>query len=88
MYLGSYLSFGERFIIYVHVVHRTSDEVRRFRAFKERLAQDPVLLEEYCACKRRIIAEGVTDTDDYAVRKRPFFHKILGRDYALGKADA
>ncbi|HEV8072880.1 MAG TPA: GrpB family protein, partial [Opitutaceae bacterium] len=63
--------------------HRASDEVRRFRTFKERLMQHPELVTQYCACKRQIVTERVMDTDDYAVRKRPFIHKALGHDYPL-----
>jgi GrpB-like predicted nucleotidyltransferase (UPF0157 family) len=77
MYLGSYHWLDEPFLIYVHVVDRESNEVCRFRMFKERLLQDPSLLREYCACKRQILAEGITDTDDYAVRKWPFIRKVL-----------
>ena len=83
MFLGTYRWLDEPFLIYIHVIHRASDEVRRYRMFKERLMQNPDLLREYCACKRKILTEGVTDTDDYAVRKRPFIHKALGQEYAL-----
>ncbi len=83
MYLGRFDCFAERFLVYVHVVHRASDEVRRFRTFKERLTQSPALLAEYCACKRQLVTDGVADTDDYAVRKRPFIHKVLGNQHGL-----
>ncbi len=86
MYLGLYRCKGEPFLIYVHVVHRASDEVRRFCTFKARLLQNPDLIAEYCSCKRQIIAEGITDTDTYAVRKRAFMHKVLGDDHALEQA--
>jgi GrpB-like predicted nucleotidyltransferase (UPF0157 family) len=88
MYLGSYQWDNESFLIYVHVVHKASDEVRRFRLFKERLMTDARLLDEYCECKKRIILNGVSDTDEYAVQKRPFLHKALGREHALKDPNA
>ena len=86
MYLGLYHWNDEPFLIYVHVVHHASDEVRRFRTFKERLMQHPELVKKYCACKRQIITAGATDTDDYAVRKRSFIHQALGLEHLLKKA--
>jgi GrpB-like predicted nucleotidyltransferase (UPF0157 family) len=83
MFLGSYRWLDEPFLIYIHVIDGASDEVRRYRVFKERLMQNPDRLWEYCACKRQIVTEGVRDTDDYAVRKRPFIHKALGQEYGL-----
>jgi len=87
MLLGWYRWLDDPFLIYIHVVHRASDEVRRFRMFKERLMQNPDLLREYCACKRQIVMQGVVDTDDYAVRKRPFIHKVLGQEQALNQSE-
>jgi GrpB-like predicted nucleotidyltransferase (UPF0157 family) len=86
MYLGLYRWFNEPFLIYIHVIHRASDEVRRFRTFKERLMQHPELLTQYCAYKRQIVTEGIMNTDDYAVLKRPFIHQALGDDYVLKEA--
>lgn len=83
MYLGWFSHGGTEFLLYIHVVASTSDEVRRFRTFKERLLGSPALLAEYCETKRAIIAGGVTDTDVYAAQKRPFMHKALGADHAL-----
>jgi hypothetical protein len=48
--------------------------------------QHPELLTQYCAYKRQIVTEGVMNTDDYAVRKRPFIHQALGDDYMLKEA--
>jgi GrpB-like predicted nucleotidyltransferase (UPF0157 family) len=87
MYLGFYRWSGDRFLVYVHVVHQASDEVQRFRTFKARLLQSPDLIAEYCSCKRRIIADGITDTDCYAVRKRAFIHKVLGDDRVLARKE-
>jgi GrpB-like predicted nucleotidyltransferase (UPF0157 family) len=83
MYLGSYRHLGQPFLVYVHVVRSTSDEVRRFREFRDLLSVRPDLVAEYCRVKREILSNGVTDTDEYAVRKRPFMHKALGASHTL-----
>jgi len=83
MYLGVYRWNAEPVLVYVHVVHQAADEVRRFRTFRERLRGDRSLVEEYGRVKQGIIAGGVTDTDDYAVAKRAFMHRVLGDDHAL-----
>lgn len=57
----------------------------RFRLFRDRLSSDAGLLAAYCEVKRRIISDGVTDTDEYAVRKRQIVHQILGADHQLKK---
>jgi GrpB-like predicted nucleotidyltransferase (UPF0157 family) len=88
MFLGWYRYLGEPFLIYVHVVCRSSDEVRRFREFKHVLGSSAELVVEYCQLKRLILASGITDTDDYAVRKRSFFRRALGVAHALVDIDA
>lgn len=88
MFLGSYRWLDGPFIIYIHVVHHSSNEVRRFRMFREILMQNPNVLREYCARKRQIVIEGIRDTDDYAVRKRSIIHKVLGDEYALKNTGA
>ncbi len=69
--------------MYVHIVSESSDEVRRFRLFRDRLSADPALVAVYCEVKRSIIEDGVIDTDEYAVRKRQIVHRILGTDHQL-----
>lgn len=86
MYLGSYNCDLEVFLIYVHVIHNASDEVRRFRAFVTHLSESPELVAEYCECKRNIVSSGVTDTDEYAIQKRPFIHKALGTHNTLKRS--
>jgi GrpB-like predicted nucleotidyltransferase (UPF0157 family) len=78
MYLGWYQHQDQPFMVYVHVVSRESDEVRRFRAFRDLLASRPDLVAEYCRLKQQIVAAGVTDTDEYKILKRPFMHRALG----------
>jgi GrpB-like predicted nucleotidyltransferase (UPF0157 family) len=87
MYLGWYLFKSQPFMIYVHVVRQTSDEARRFREFRDLLSHRPDLVAEYCRRKIQILSDGVTDTDEYAVRKRPFMHEALGEKYALKPED-
>jgi GrpB-like predicted nucleotidyltransferase (UPF0157 family) len=83
MYLGWYQFVGQEWLFYVHVVSASSDEVRRFRAFRDLLSRTPELVASYCSLKRSIIGLGVTDTDDYAVQKRDFFRTALGRQHEL-----
>jgi GrpB-like predicted nucleotidyltransferase (UPF0157 family) len=85
MFLGYYRYQGVRFLVYVHVLDRASDEVRRFRDFKAFMIGNPPLLAEYCRTKRQIIRDGVTDTNEYAVRKRPFMRQVLGAAHPLKK---
>ena len=88
MYLGWYRYFGEPFMVYVHVVPLVSDEVRRFRDFRNLLRDSPDLVVEYCNLKRQILSAGILDTDEYAVRKRPFMRRALGSRHALKAEDA
>ena len=85
MFFGNYRWKNDLFLIYVHIIHYESDEVRRFRTFKERLAANPELISEYCELKRKIVFAGQQDTDEYKLQKRPFMHKVLGADYILKK---
>jgi GrpB-like predicted nucleotidyltransferase (UPF0157 family) len=88
MYLGQYLFAGQPFLIYVHVVQHSSDEVRRFREFRDLLRGRPDLVAEYSGLKKQILASGVRDTDEYKVQKRPFMRKALGAGHALKGEDA
>ena len=85
MLLGNYEFQESRYLVYVHVLHFESDEIRRFRVFRDRLAGNKELISEYNEVKSRIISEGIFDTDHYAFRKRGSIHEILGEDYALKK---
>lgn len=76
------LKYGDSsFLVYVHIIHEASYEAVRFRIFRDRLCDDSELLSAYIAEKKRIILEGVTDTDTYAELKRPIMQRILGNDY-------
>ena len=69
---------GDTFRCYVHAIPENSHEVARFRTFRERLREDSALLEQYVAVKRAAIDAGVSDTDDYVVRKIAVIKEILG----------
>ncbi len=87
MYLGWYAFGGEQWLIYVHVVDASSDEVRRFRDFRHLMSNNPELVARYGELKRSIVDSGITDTDDYAVQKREFFRTALGSGHKLNAAD-
>ncbi len=69
------------FLIYVHVILHDCYEAVRFRIFRDRLCNDSELLRAYISEKKRIISEGVVDTDDYAELKKSIVQRILGDDY-------
>jgi GrpB-like predicted nucleotidyltransferase (UPF0157 family) len=88
MYLGWYRQMDQPFMIYIHVVRHTSDEARRFREFRDLLSSRPDLVAEYSRLKGQIVSAGVKDTDEYAVRKRPFMQEALGARHTLKGEDA
>ena len=84
--LGSIEHDGTRFRLHVHVIASDSPEVLELRTFRDRLRGEPLfmstlvngyLLEQYVALKRKIIAEGITDSLDYSIRKGEFIASIL-----------
>lgn len=79
--MGTFEFDETSFLIYVHVIHEDSYEAVRFRIFRDRLVSDTELLSAYIAEKKRIISEGVRDTDDYAEMKQSIVQRILGSDY-------
>jgi GrpB-like predicted nucleotidyltransferase (UPF0157 family) len=79
--MGTFEYDAQPFLVYIHVIHEDSYEAVRFRIFRDRLCEDAELLADYIAVKKRIIEEGVTDTDDYAVMKQSIIRRILGDDY-------
>jgi GrpB-like predicted nucleotidyltransferase (UPF0157 family) len=83
MLLGWYLHCAKEYLVYVHVVAQSNPEIQRFRLFQERLSSSPALLINYIKQKKRIIGEGILDTDVYARLKRPIIHEILGADHKL-----
>jgi GrpB-like predicted nucleotidyltransferase (UPF0157 family) len=68
---------GGLFLLHVHVLAADSGEVGQLRSFRDRLRADPELKAKYVACKRGILAEGVTDPVTYAERKSKFFETMI-----------
>ncbi len=79
--MGTFEYDETSFLVYIHVIHEDSYEAVRFRIFRDRLCNDAELLSDYIAEKKRIISEGVIDTDDYAEMKQSIMLRILGDDY-------
>jgi GrpB-like predicted nucleotidyltransferase (UPF0157 family) len=83
MLLGRYSVGSQAYTVYVHVLSADSPEVRRFRIFRDRLAAQPELMQRYCDVKRRIVSQGVTDSDAYRLAKQAVIEEILGEDMKL-----
>jgi GrpB-like predicted nucleotidyltransferase (UPF0157 family) len=79
MRTGSLGHDGTTFRLHVHVLAAGSPEVAEFRSFRDRLRADPGLVAAYVAAKRAILADGVTDSVDYAIRKGEFVSETLRR---------
>lgn len=79
MRVGSLEHEGDTFRLHAHVIPADSDEPGELRTFRDRLRSDPVLLGAYVERKRRIIAEGTTDSVDYAIVKGDFVQEALDR---------
>jgi mannose-6-phosphate isomerase-like protein (cupin superfamily) len=77
MRLGSTDYDGTRFRLHVHIISADSPEVLELRTFRDRLRDDPALLDQYVALKRKLISEGVTDSLDYCIRKSEFIAGVL-----------
>ena len=86
MRVGSIEHDGARFRLHAHVIPVDSPEVLELRTFRDRLRGDPMLLEQYVALKRKIIAQGVTDSLEYSIRKGDFIAGIL-RDRTIAKVN-
>ncbi|MGA7500967.1 MAG: GrpB family protein [Isosphaeraceae bacterium] len=84
--LGSIEFDSTRFRLHAHVIAVDSPEVLELRTFRDRLRGEPLLLEQYVALKRKIIAQGVTDSLDYSIRKGEFIAGIL-RDRTIPKVN-
>jgi GrpB-like predicted nucleotidyltransferase (UPF0157 family)/mannose-6-phosphate isomerase-like protein (cupin superfamily) len=77
MRVGSIEYDGTRFWLHAHVIASDSPEVVEFRTFRDRLRDEPILLEQYVALKRQLIGEGVTDRLAYTIRKGEFIAQML-----------
>ena len=86
MRIGSVDYEGSRFRLHVHVIADDSPEVAEFRAFRDRLRGDPLVLKQYVALKRKIVKDGVTDSLEYSMRKGEFIAGVL-RGGSIEKVD-
>jgi GrpB-like predicted nucleotidyltransferase (UPF0157 family)/mannose-6-phosphate isomerase-like protein (cupin superfamily) len=86
MRVGSVDYDGSRFHLHVHVIAADSPEVAEFRAFRDRLRSDPLILKQCVALKRKIVRDGVTDSLEYSMRKGEFIADVL-RGGSIEKVD-
>jgi GrpB-like predicted nucleotidyltransferase (UPF0157 family) len=77
MRTGTFEYDGSLFRLHAHVIAADSPEVAELRTFRERLRADPELVAAYVACKRAIIASGITDEGEYATAKGSFVERTL-----------
>jgi GrpB-like predicted nucleotidyltransferase (UPF0157 family) len=63
---------GRRFRVHAHVIAADGMEASVLRAFRDRLRAEPGLRAAYEQCKRNILANGITDSVDYAEAKTEF----------------
>ena len=63
---------GETFLLHVHVVPESAQDMAELLDFRDRLRADPDLVTRYVAAKRSILQTGVRDGEDYAERKGEF----------------
>ncbi len=78
MRVGSIEDGGQVYRIHAHVVAATSAEVEHLLRFRDRLRSDGALARAYEREKQRILAEGVVDSKDYALKKGAFVEQVLG----------
>jgi len=86
MRVGSIEYDGTQFQLHAHVIATDSPEVVELRTFRDRLRGEPMLLDRYVALKRAIVADGVTDSLDYCIRKGRFIAAIL-RPFLIAKVN-
>ena len=72
MRVGAVAQRGRPFRVHAHVIAADSVEAAELRAFRDRLRAEPELCSAYEACKRSILAAGVTDPVAYADAKGEF----------------
>jgi GrpB-like predicted nucleotidyltransferase (UPF0157 family) len=75
MRVGAVVYGGKQFRIHAHVLAADAAEAATLRAFRDRLRADAEYRAAYEACKRRILAAGVTDSVAYAEAKGEFIHQ-------------
>lgn len=76
MRVGAVEFDGARFRIHAHVVQQDAKDARGDIEFRDRMREDPALVERYVAEKQRILASGVCDPVDYAYAKGDFIQDL------------
>lgn len=79
MRTGAFDYEGQRYLVHVHIVSAESPEVEDLRYFRDCLRADPELRAAYVAFKKKLLAQGVSDSVDYAIAKGEFIRQCLGR---------
>ncbi len=77
MRVGAVRYQGCTYPLHVHVIAADSPEVKKLRAFRDRLRASPQAVESYVEQKRAILAAGVTDSLEYTTMKSSFIRKAL-----------
>ncbi|HJQ29565.1 MAG TPA: GrpB family protein, partial [Rubrobacter sp.] len=75
MDVGSVEYDGDTFRL--HVVPASSDEPGELRAFRDRLRNDPEMMDAYVRQRREIIEGGTNDAVYYSIRKGAFVREVL-----------
>lgn len=71
---------GERFMIHVHLIRHGSEEHRNQQRFRDRMLANPDERAAYEACKREILAAGVTEQEAYGKLKGGFVKQKLAEN--------
>jgi GrpB-like predicted nucleotidyltransferase (UPF0157 family) len=77
MRVGAVRYKGRTYRLHVHVIATHSPEVKKLRAFRDRLRASRQAVESYVEEKRAILAAGVTDSRAYTTMKSSFIRKAL-----------
>ena len=67
-----------RYLVHVHIVPAESTEVEDLRYFRDCLRADPELRQAYVKFKKKLLAQGISDSVDYAIAKGEFIRQCLG----------
>ncbi len=79
--IGSIEHDGETFRLHVHVISASAAEAIDQIHFRDTLRSEPELVAEYVRIKRRVLEQGVRDSNEYNDGKDPFIRRVM----ALGR---
>ena len=74
--IGAIEHDGTVFRVHVHLLAPDSPEVAQQRQFRDRLRADPLLVADYIATKRAIIARGITWGPSFGEAKDDFIRRV------------